>query len=72
MFVKIAEAYEILSDSEKRNRYDTYYFSDKSHFSDQENTKTHKNAEDTSGNNANDGDFHLKIHLRYSIISSRT
>ena len=44
MFVKIAEAYEILSDPVKRNKYDSYYFSGKSRFQSKKSTKTYKNS----------------------------
>lgn len=45
MFVKIAEAYEVLSDSAKRSKYDAYYFSEKTRFNEKKNQKTHKNEE---------------------------
>ena len=44
MFVKIAEAYEILSDVKKRTTYDAYYFSGESRFQDGKSTKTHKKS----------------------------
>jgi DnaJ-class molecular chaperone len=52
MFVKIAEAYEVLSDSTKRNKYDSYYFSANSRFESAKNEKTRENATNESDNSA--------------------
>lgn len=54
MFVKIAEAYEILSDPMKRSKYDAYYFSEKTRFGEQKTPKTHKKSAETSKNEADD------------------
>lgn len=50
MFVKIAEAYEVLSDPKKKHRYDAYYFNDKPRYKDENFTKTHKKTPENTKN----------------------
>ena len=63
MFVKIAEAYEVLSDIEKRTTYDAYYFSGESRFQDGKSTKTHKKSPKPAENSASGWGFKNPFEL---------
>lgn len=60
MFVKISEAYEVLSDVKKKHRYDTYYFNEKSRYQDENFTKTHKKSPGNTKNESENWEFSFK------------
>ena len=68
MFVKIAEAYEVLSDIEKRNMYDAYYFSGKSRFQDEKSTKTHKKSAENGENTSSGWGFKNPFELFHNLF----
>ena len=59
-FIKISEAYEVLSDTKKKHRYDGYYFNEKSHYQDVNFTKTHKNSPENTKNESDKWGFSFK------------
>jgi DnaJ-class molecular chaperone len=68
MFVKIAEAYEVLSDTVKRNTYDAYYFSEESRSQDANFTKTHKNPPENAKNASSGWGFKNPFEIFHNLF----